>query len=103
MVIRYVLVTEGSDDRILQRPIEWLLNRHFKNGFEGDWANPDVFDDPSRELNIRMDQVKRFYPADLAFVHRDSDTGPREVRIEEINQGVNAATYPSRFVCVVPV
>ncbi|UOV01497.1 hypothetical protein [Pseudoxanthomonas mexicana] len=99
----YVLVTEGGDDRMLNAPIEWLLEQHCEAPFSGEWANPGALEDPSRDLSIRLAQVQRFYPADLYFVHRDTDTFDRARRLGEINDAVRACGFFKPYVCAIPV
>jgi hypothetical protein len=101
--MQYILVTEGGDDRMLASPINWLLEQHCTVPFSGDWANPGALEDNSRELEIRMSEVQRFYPADLYFVHRDTDTFDRPTRVAEIEAAIQASKLHQPCVCVVPV
>lgn len=101
--MNYVLVTEGSDDKVLTHPINWLLEQHCKSSFSGDWADPSVLDDASRDLPTRIAQVAKFYPADVYFVHRDTDTFDREVRVREIVSAFESAGVDTPYVCTIPV
>ncbi len=101
--MRYVLVSEGGDDRMLFAPIQWLLEQHCSVPFSGDWANPGALEDKSRDLAIRMSEVKKFFPADLYFVHRDTDTFDRPTRVTEIQTAIVKSGVEQPYVCVVPV
>lgn len=101
--MRYALVTEGGADQMLFQPINWLLDKYCLNGFSGVWANPGAMTNKSRELNIRLSQVREFYPSDLIFVHRDTDTFSYENRVDEIRRAIRDSGYGSPAVCAVPV
>ncbi len=101
--MQYVLITEGSDDKMLSSPIEWLLEQHCSVPFSGEWANPSALDDASRTLEIRFLQVLKFYPADIYFIHRDTDTFSRGDRVREINDAAVNSGLNVPYVCVVPV
>lgn len=103
MTLNYVLVTEGRDDRMLHAPIDWLLSQHCQVPFSGIWANPTSMSDSSRILSTRLSQTALFYPCQLAFVHRDTDTTTVAARVAEITCAATDAGYPSPMVCVVPV
>ena len=99
----YTLVTEGSDDRVLMSPIDWLLEQYCGVQFSGQWANPVALDDASRDMTVRMTQVGRYYPADLFFVHRDTDISTREHREDEIRAALEASGCAQPVICVIPV
>lgn len=101
--MRYSLVSEGSNDRMLQGPIEWLLSLHCGVPFSGEWVNPSVLDDNSRVLSVRLGQTKEFYPCDIAFVHRDVDASTVEERLAEILGAAEESEFPAPVVCVIPV
>lgn len=103
MTLNYILVSEGSDDQMLHQPIEWLLALHCKVPFAGVWANPSALSDRSRRLDIRLAQVMQYFPCDLAFVHRDTDTETYQDRVNEILAGAAAAGYATPLVCAIPV
>lgn len=98
----YTLVTEGRSDKALLRPLDWLLNIYCLEPFSGKWANPGAMDDVSRNLTTRMTQVQQYFPADLYFVHRDTDTSAVECRKVEIVDALARAGCLSPVVCVVP-
>lgn len=101
--MRYSLITEGPTDRILGRPIDWLLDLHCVGDYSGEWANPNALLNPSRDLQTRLANCKTSYPCDVAFVHRDSDTAGRAHRVTEITDAVAASGYSAKVICTVPV
>lgn len=103
MTLNYLLVSEGSDDRMLHKPIEWLLDQHCGVPYAGQWANPAALSDNSRKLEVRLRQVMHYFPCDLAFVHRDTDTFSYDVRAAEIMAAAVSSGYPTPIVCAIPV
>ena len=101
--MHYMLISEGKDDRMLLGPIDWLLGQHCSVEYSGDWANPAALEDSSRELSVRLSQVGRFYPCDLAFVHRDTDTFTYEDRHTEITAALVRSGYGVPVICAIPV
>ena len=101
--MRYLLISEGPDDQMLFGPIEWLLAQHCRDGFGGEWANPDALQDRSRNLNTRLTQVGQTYQCDMAFIHRDTDTFPFRSRANEIREAIAVSGYISPTVSVIPV
>lgn len=103
MTLTYALVSEGSADRMLHAPIEWLLEQHCRVPYSGTWANPASLGDTSRAVRTRLAEVAKYYPCDLAFVHRDRDNSTVQHRIDEITQAALDSNYPTPIVCVIPV
>ncbi|MEQ7416991.1 hypothetical protein ABQF04_15625 [Xanthomonas campestris pv. campestris] len=95
-------MSEGKSDRMLQQPIEWLLGKYCQGEYSGYWANPSSLEDNSRELSKRMYQVGKYYPSDIAFIHRDTDTFTIADRTCEINAGVVEANYLTPYICIIP-
>ncbi len=101
--MRYTLITEGSSDRLLLSPIEWLLDLHCAIEFSGEWVDPGALENNSRELATRLQQAQQYYPCDLAFVHRDVDVFTYDVRRREIVGAVEDSRYAAPVVCTIPV
>lgn len=103
-LIRYTLVTDGSSDRVLLHPIDWLLMRLTRLDFEGEWANPSLLPRGTRaDLLQRVTAALENYPCDLLFIHRDAEADPREARVSEIETALRSLTDRPPAVCVVPV
>lgn len=106
-VIRYTLVGEGSSDRVLLHPINWMLRCHLAgHGFipEGKWADLSTLPHPPRGIGEKCRFALQLYPCELLFIHRDSDNNRRDNRVQEINEAlasIELRTPP--IVCVVPI
>lgn len=102
--LQYTLVTDGSSDRLLKYPIEWLLERLTPLDIYGQWADPQVFAESEiTGLYGRLLQALGSYPCQLLFVHRDAENEPRQTRVEEIEEAVRRVSTSPPAVCVVPV
>lgn len=102
--IQYTLVTDGPSDRLLQHPLEWLLERLTALDFDGEWANPEVFGkSDAAGLYGRIAQALDYYPCQLLFVHRDAEREPHKTRVAEIEDAVARLSCPPPAVCLVPV
>lgn len=100
--LRYTLVSDGSSDRVLMHPLNWLLERSSPVAFRQQWADLARLPRPPRGLAERVQKDLDLYPCDLLFVHRDAEREPSEVRISEIRAACAAQRSPP-VVCVVPV
>jgi len=107
--LRFTLVTDGSADAVLLRPLRWLL---MENGvvrpIEAAWADLRALPKPPAQLVDKIRSALDLYPCDLIFVHRDAEKEPRENRIAEIRRSVfqvssGLFTRPHPHVCAVPV
>ena len=105
--LRYTLVSDGSSDAALLPIITWLLR---ENGvgiaIQPVWADLRLLRRPVKRLWEKIQIARELYPCDLLFIHRDSETQPREQRIDEIHDaatrcGLRAGQAP--FICVVPI
>lgn len=106
--LRCTLVSDGSSDVVLAKPIKWLLEEiGVSREIEIRW--PDLRAYPTkkrRTLADKIDLALTFYPCDLLLLHRDAERDPRERRACEIHRAAEQALrhHPSPpFVCVVPV
>ena len=104
MNIRFTLFAEGSTDKALLPILRWAL-RHDPRVREitSQFADPHNISPPRYKLAKRIREVLSLYPADLLFVHRDSDNLPPAVRREEIRTAVETGSHSQRTVPVVPV
>lgn len=101
--LRYVLVTDGSSDACLLRPIQWLLAENGWRGAQGRWADLRLVPDPGTDLAQRLRLALALYPSDVLFVHRDSEAAALASRIDEIERAVAAVGVSVPHVCIVPV
>jgi hypothetical protein len=101
------LVSEGSSDQILLRPIDWLLRKYLPaDRFipEGRWADLSKVPARHRSLDNKCRVALDLYPCEILFVHRDSDNRRKEDRVEEIRRALVPLDLNSLpWICVVPV
>jgi len=103
--LRTTLLADGSSDQCLVPIIGWVLARFPEvtgGGFQTQFADPNVLGRPDGGLGGRMQAALRLYPCDVLFVHRDAEREPKEHRLEEIRNAVDAAAARN-VVPVVPV
>lgn len=103
MSLTYTLSSEGSSDQMLLPLLDWVLRQCSRELFNGQWANPDAFDNPAKDAATRIQQSLRYYESDLLFMHRDADGTPLAQRTKEIEDAIAAAHLGHPAVCVVPV
>lgn len=101
--IKYTFSSEGPSDRVLQQHINWALERLTSLPFDGEWADPSIFDVRARDVATRAAQALAYYPCNLLFVHRDADADGFEVRRSEIRNALRQAGIGVLAVPVVPV
>lgn len=104
MNIRYTFVAEGSTDVALLPIINWALRADERvREVEPQFVHPSELPPASAGLAERIREACELYPADLLFVHRDSDREPSDVRRVEIRRAVELAGATPPHVPVVPV
>lgn len=101
-VFRYSFLSDGPSDRVLMPALQWLLERHSKNVFVGEWAELRNLPRPPRSLGERIRACLNLYPCELMFVHRDAESFTRADRVAEIEQALASVDAPPT-ICVVPV
>jgi len=104
--LRYTLLSDGSSDEALLPLLTWLLQAHLVEcAIQPKWADLRLLRKPPKTLSPRIIQSLKLYPCDLLFVHRDAEKEPREVRVAEIVEAIEAAgeSVSIPVVCVVPV
>jgi hypothetical protein len=104
MNIRFTLFAEGSTDKALLPILDWALRHDLRvREITSQFADPYNISPPRCRLAKRIREVISLYPADLLFVHRDSDNLPPATRREEIRMAVETGAPSQRIVPVVPV
>lgn len=99
---RYSFLSDGPSDRVLMPAIDWLLRRHSRHVFAGEWAELRRLPHPPRGLEERVRVCLELYPCELLFVHRDAESAAYSERVDEIRRAVASIDAPPT-VCVVPV
>jgi hypothetical protein len=99
-MIRATLVTDGSSDTALVRPLEWLCSQLTHEEVPIRWADLRGISGQHSTLQDRLGDAVRLYPCELLFVHRDAEHQQPDIRYEEIRIA-NNTSLP--HICVVPV
>jgi hypothetical protein len=104
--LRFTLVAEGTSDRVLIPILRWMLLRHHP-GFEwmGQTAELHELPRPPRSLPEKIATASELFPADVIFIHRDSDREPPEARRKEITDAIASLreSPPWHWIPVIPV
>lgn len=101
--IRYVLLSDGSSDKMLMPVLNWLLRRHCpRYALEPQWADLGRLPRPPKKLPDRITKTLELYEPDLLFIHRDAEKHSFESRHREIKTALTGQTCPPA-VCVIPV
>jgi hypothetical protein len=102
--VQYVLRTDGTSDRLLTYPIDWLLRQYIgEEVVEGQWVVPDALDCKAKGLTEEMRAILNRYPCDLLFIHRDAEKQNPEFRYQEIADAMTEIGTKVPHICVVPV
>lgn len=101
--IRYVLLSDGSSDRMLMPVLDWLLHSHCpRYALESQWADLGRLRQPPKTLPDRIRIAVELYEPDLLFIHRDAEKHSFESRHREIRAALEGLTTPPA-VFVIPV
>jgi hypothetical protein len=88
--LRFTLVGDGPTDRVLLRPLTWLLGQMAEwRPIEPYWAEPSPVGKPGASLSVRVGRAILDHPCDLLFVHRDAEADDRAVRVQEIERAID--------------
>jgi hypothetical protein len=105
--INYVLICDGSSDKVLMQIINWLFNDLFPAvPINGNFADYRRLPNPPKKGEIikQVSYAKNlYYPCDIIFYHRDAEeVKPSAIakRKSEIN---NALPQEDNVICIVPV
>ena len=63
--LEFTLLSDGSSDAILLRPLTWLLEQHLSVPVNGTWADLRRLRNPPKNLETRIRQALELYPSDL--------------------------------------
>jgi hypothetical protein len=99
--LRFVLIADGSSDRVLIHPLRWLLGALGHSPVDGQPLDFE-FVDPKPETLTKKASLAAQEDCDLIFVHRDAEGLAYGARIREIRDAVPSIASPP-VVCVVPV
>jgi hypothetical protein len=102
--LRHTLVSEGATDANLIPIINWALKQsagiQLPTGMRAEfWRLPQK---PEGMVEKILKAVE-FYPCDVLFIHRDSDTKAPQIRHDEIRVAFAKAKVEMPVIAVVPV
>ena len=98
MMIRFLLVCEGSSDAPLASHTQALLRQH------GVAQSEQLVSHSGRLLRDKVRSgLERFGDVDLLFVHRDADRAGADARYREIDRAIQQSGYGGPWVGIVPV
>lgn len=104
--LKYTLIADGSSDKTLLRIIKWLLDDLYpKLPTEGIIADFRGLPDPPKTLNKKLNAAKRYFPSDIVFIHRDTESvNPKSInqRLTEIRKEIGEREF-EKTVCIIPV
>ncbi|MBN2302853.1 MAG: DUF4276 family protein [Anaerolineae bacterium] len=108
--LRYLLITDGSSDRVLTHIITWTLRQHLSSGsvIESHWAEPYRLpgsppDSADRLKWLITCGLQLYENIDTLFVHRDAENQSPDQRASEIHNALAEIVDPPPPVFVIPV
>jgi hypothetical protein len=101
--ISYVLLSDGSSDRMLMPIIDWLLQYLCQNcAIDSQWADLGRLPNPPKTLTDRIKITLKLYETDILFIHRDAENQAVELRQREIMRALDGQVEPPA-VAIIPV
>lgn len=103
MVVKFLLISDGSSDAALIPILSYVLKRKFNDlDFIGDRA--DFFRVPRRPKTLRqkIQLGKDLYEPDIIFIHRDCENDSINKRCEEIQEALHDLPL-ERVIKVIPL
>jgi len=102
-LLRLTLLADGSSDRVLLAPIQWLVRRSTARPLGLQFADLRRLPRPPTSLPHRIFTAVDLFPCDVLLVHRDAEREPLAARRREILAAVSEAGASIPAICVVPV
>lgn len=104
--LKYTLIADGSSDMTLLKIIKWSLDDLYpKVPNDGNFADFRKIPDPPKRLSDKVRIAKLYYPFDILFIHRDSESTNASMiaqRSQEINVELQVADI-DKTICIVPI
>lgn len=105
--LKYVLITDGSSDRIFQSIIDWTIDQHYPQlPKKGHWVDLRTIPCKTDKISEKIEWALKLYPADIIFYHRDAETTDilaLKQRKNEIQNGIKDKDIIHRTICIVPI
>ena len=104
--LNYILISDGSSDRILMSIIKWALDTNYpKLPINGRWA--DLRGWNCKNIPEKLKLARQLYNHfDILFYHRDAETCNIKIleeRTQEIHNGINNADIIRKTICMIPI
>jgi hypothetical protein len=106
MEIHYTLVSDGTSDRALIPIINWIIRQKgYIGNLEGTCVDYRLYraHGTGNSLADRILYAVKFFPCDLLFVHRDSESMSDSSRRQEISEALDIAFILNPVIPNVPV
>ena len=105
--LKYVLIADGSSDRIFQSIIDWTIDQHYPQlPKKGHWVDLRAIPCKTDKISEKIEWALKLYPADIIFYHRDAETTDilaLKQRKNEIQCGIKDENIIHRTICIVPI
>jgi len=105
--LRYLLVTDGSSDRVLLHVLNWLLTDILQPVEIEPYHSYQGFGNRSSYGNPLTDKIaaslKLYDRVDLLFVHRDAENETPSIRLQEIAAALEPLAERPTHICLIPV
>jgi hypothetical protein len=105
--MKYILISDGSSDRVLLNIINYTLKIYSENYFEGQRAELGFLADKVKTLEQKITKAIEYYEPDIIFIHRDAEKQTLESRETEIQEALdkleNADFKKKKFVRIIPI
>lgn len=99
MNVTLTVLADGSSDRCLIQPINWILNQHAGLEYSTEFAR---YTAPHRDgLLARAQKAIEYYPCDILIVHRDAEGESYQARLDEIETELSQLN--KKFIPIIPV
>lgn len=105
--MKYILISDGSSDRVLLNIINYTLKIYSERYFEGQRAELGFLAEKVKSLEQKIFHAIDLYEPDIIFIHRDAEKQTLESREVEITEAINKLqniVYQNKlFVKIIPV
>lgn len=105
--MKYVLISDGSSDRVLLNIINYTLKQFYDIDFEGERAEFGFLKEKVSNLNRKIFYAIDLYEPKLIFIHRDAEKQSLENREQEIDSDLESVAEDIKkqklFVKIIPV
>jgi len=103
-MIEYLLISDGTSDRLLINPIDWVFRQKGVQT-KGRWLDFSKPEFQSKTLEGKLSLAKQLYTEiDFIIIHRDAENQPIDKRKSEINDVINKASIELNITArIVPI